>query len=65
MADDPNKRGQADRERVNVHERHEVEYWTQKWGVTCEQLEAVVKKVGVMVRDVEKELGKEESNRDI
>jgi hypothetical protein len=58
MADDPNKRGQADRDRVNVHEPHEVEYWSKKWGVTREQLEAAVKKVGPMAKHVAIELGK-------
>ncbi len=58
MSDDPNKLGQADRVRVNVHEQHEVEYWTKKWDVTREQLEAAVEKVGPMMRDVAKELGK-------
>lgn len=59
MADDPTKRGLEDRDRVNVHERHEVEYWTKKWGVTREELEAAVQKAGPMMKDVSKELGKE------
>ncbi len=60
MADDPTKGGQPDRDRdrVNVHERHEVEYWAEQWGVTREQLEAAVKKVGPMTKDVAKEFGK-------
>lgn len=58
MADDPTKTGKGDRDRVNVHQEHEVAYWTKKWGVTREQLEAAVKKAGVMVKDVAKALGK-------
>jgi hypothetical protein len=32
------------------------EYWCGKYGCTPEQLKAAVKKVGVMAKDVEKEL---------
>jgi hypothetical protein len=38
---------------VNVHEDYEAEYWTRKLGVTRAELEAAVKKVGVMAKDVE------------
>ncbi|MDB5819854.1 MAG: hypothetical protein JWQ11_3494 [Rhizobacter sp.] len=58
MADDTTNRGQQDRIRVNVHEEHEVRYWTHKFGCTREELEAAVKKVGVMADDVEKTLAK-------
>ena len=58
MADDLNNRGEQDRNRVNVHEPHEVQYWTKRWGVTREQLAAAVKKVGVSVKAVAQQLGK-------
>ena len=58
MADDTSNRGPADRTRVNVNEDWEVRWWCKKWGVTREQLEAAVAKVGVMVKDVERSLGK-------
>jgi hypothetical protein len=58
MADDRTSPGPRDRERVNVNEDYEVEYWTRKWGVSAAQLHAAVKKVGVMAKDVERELGK-------
>jgi Protein of unknown function (DUF3606) len=58
MADDLKNRGAQDRARVNVNEDHEVRYWTQKWGVSKEQLAAAVKKVGVSVDAVAQELGK-------
>jgi hypothetical protein len=38
MAHDLKNRGTQDRSRVNVHEDHEVRYWTQKWNVSKEQL---------------------------
>ena len=56
MSDDKSLRTPADAQRVNVGEDYEVRYWTEKWNVTPEQLRAAVKKVGVMVDDVEREL---------
>ena len=58
MPDDPTKRGPEDASRINVHERYEVDYWCTKFNVTPEQLKACVQKVGVMVADVKKCLGK-------
>lgn len=58
MADDPSKRGPADRSRINVHESHEVQYWTKELGVTEQQLKVAVAKVGVMATNVRRELGK-------
>jgi Protein of unknown function (DUF3606) len=58
MADDLKNRGAQDRARVNVNEDHEVRYWTQKWGVSKEQLAAAVNKVGVAADAVAPELGK-------
>lgn len=60
MSDDTSKRGPADRTRINVHEDHEVRYWTKALGVSEETLKATVKKVGVMALDVRRELGKSE-----
>ena len=58
MPDDLTKRGPADAKRVNIHEAHEVKYWTQHLSVTEQQLKDCVKKVGVMVDDVKRCLGK-------
>jgi hypothetical protein len=58
MSDDPSKRGPADATRVNIHEPYEVAYWTKRFGVTADQLKKCVQKVGVMVADVQKCLGK-------
>lgn len=58
MADDLNNRGAQDRSRINVHEAHEVAYWTRKFGVTREQLEAAVDKVGVSVEKVQEYLAR-------
>lgn len=58
MSDDKTSRGPADASRINVHEDYELRYWSQKFGVTSEQLRAAVKAVGVMAKDVEAELKK-------
>ncbi len=59
MSDDRSLRGPGDRQRINLSERYEVQYWTSKWGVSREQLTEAVKKVGPMSVAVAKELGKE------
>ncbi len=53
MADDPNYRGAQDRSRINVHQEHEVRYWTEKFGVNADQLKAAVKEVGPTASAVE------------
>lgn len=57
MADDKTKRAK-DRYRIDVQEDHELRYWTKKFGVTKERLEAAVRKVGTHAEDVAIELGK-------
>jgi len=47
MADNLQDRGAQDRARVNVNEPHEVRYWTEKFGVSEEDLIQAVSVVGV------------------
>ena len=54
--DDKTKKGPQDASRVNVNESWELQYWTQRLGVTAEQLRTAVKAVGPMVKDVETQL---------
>lgn len=58
MPDDPSLRGEGDRERINIHQEHELRYWSEKLGVPPEDLKKAVEDVGPMVKDVEKELRK-------
>jgi hypothetical protein len=58
MADDLNNRGPRDRERINVHESWELEWWTKDLKCTEAQLKDAVKAVGVMVKDVRAYLAK-------
>jgi hypothetical protein len=58
MPDDTSKRGAADRSRISVHEDYEVRYWTEKLGVSKEELKRAVEKVGNSVEAVRRELDK-------
>ncbi len=58
MADDKTIRGPQDRTRINLSEDFEVRYWTKKFGVTKEQLEAAVKTAGSSAGAVAHILGK-------
>ena len=56
MADDKSQQGPQDRSRINVNERYELDYWSNKFGVTPKDLKRAVEKVGVNAKDVEREL---------
>lgn len=58
MSDDLTKRGPPDQRRINVNEPWEIKTWCEKFGVTEAQLRAAVKAVGVMAKDVARQLGK-------
>lgn len=58
MSDDLNKRGQQDRSRINVHEEHEVRYWTEALGVNRDQLENAVRQVGPSASAVREHLAR-------
>ena len=54
--DDLKNRGQQDRSKINMHEDHEVKYWTRQLGVSKEQLQNAVDKVGNGAAAVRKQL---------
>jgi uncharacterized protein DUF3606 len=58
MADDPKKRGAADRSRISMSGHHEVRYWAKHLRVTKEELQKAVDKVGNSAAAVRKQLGK-------
>ena len=58
MSDDLTKRGQQDRSRIAMQEEHEVRYWTQALGVTREELQALVDRVGNSAAAVREALAK-------
>lgn len=59
MVDDRNNRGPQDRSRVNISEDYELRYWSEKWGVSPEQVKAAVAKVGASADAVARQLGKQ------
>jgi hypothetical protein len=52
MADSPTMTRPQDAQRVNVHQDHELRYWSDKFGVSAERLREAVKQVGPMVENV-------------
>jgi hypothetical protein len=59
MSDNPHKTDYRDRDRINVHQDHELRYWSKELGVTPEILKDTVQEVGVMATDVRRELNKD------
>lgn len=58
MSDDLTKKGGQDRSRINMNEEYEVKYWSHHLGVSREDLEKAIAKVGNSAAAVRKELGK-------
>ena len=58
MSDDKSKTGKSDRDRINVEEEYELRDWSEKFGVTPDELKSAVRRVGPMAKDVQKHLGK-------
>lgn len=57
MADNLTNRVQPDRSKINMNEHHEVKYWSHALGVSREDLQKAVDKVGNAAAAVRKELG--------
>lgn len=51
--DDKNKRGPQDASRVNVNEDYELQYWTERFNVSREELREAVKEAGPSVSALE------------
>lgn len=56
--DDKKDTGSPDRDRINLQEDYEVQYWTKALGVTAEQLRKAVESVGSTANAVRRHLGK-------
>jgi hypothetical protein len=54
--DDLKKAGYRDRSKINMHEPHEVQHWTKHLGVSKEELQKAVDKVGNSAAAVRKQL---------
>ena len=55
--DNLTKKEQPDRSKINMHEPFEVKYWTHALGVSKEELQKAVDKVGNSAATVREELG--------
>jgi hypothetical protein len=55
--DDLNIKSAQDRSKINIHEPHEVQYWTRHLNISKDQLQKAVDKVGNAAAAVRKELG--------
>ncbi|WP_293716864.1 DUF3606 domain-containing protein [Stenotrophomonas sp. UBA7606] len=58
MSDDKSKTGSPDRDRINLSEDYEVQYWTKELGVSEQELRDAVTAVGDTSRAVRERLGK-------
>jgi hypothetical protein len=56
MPDDKTKRGPQDRNRIDIHEPYELEYWSKTLGVSKDELRETVERVGPSVNAVAQEL---------
>ena len=56
--DDKKNTGSPDRNRINLQEDYEVQYWTQTLGVSAEELRKAVEAVGSTADAVRRHLGK-------
>lgn len=45
--------GAPDRDRINVNEDYELQYWSEKFGVSRDELKEAVKEVGTTATAVE------------
>jgi hypothetical protein len=54
--DNPKKRDVRDRSKINMHQGIEVKYWAKELGVSKQELQKAVDKVGNAAASVRKEL---------
>ena len=57
MPDDLTRKGPEDPKKINVNQSWEIKYWTDKLGVSEQQLRKAVQAVGPLVADVKRYLG--------
>lgn len=58
MTDELRHRGPHDRAHINIHEDHEVEWWTRKLGVSSDQIREAVAEVGDSAEKVAQHLNR-------
>ncbi|AXA84456.1 DUF3606 domain-containing protein [Lysobacter oculi] len=58
MSDNKSKSGSPDRDRINLREDYEVQYWTKELGISEKELRDVIQAVGNTSKAVREHLGK-------
>lgn len=58
MSDNKSKTGSPDRDRINLSEDYEVQYWTKELGISEKELRDVIQEVGNTSKAVREHLGK-------
>jgi len=58
MSDDTSIRRPQDASRISLEEDYEVRYWTDKWGITRDELADAVQRVGHSAAAVARHLGR-------
>ena len=61
MSDDTTSRGYRESSRIDINEKWELAYWSEKLDVTAEDLKQAVCEVGTLARDVERHLLRRQS----
>jgi hypothetical protein len=56
--DNKNNVGAPDRDRININENYEVEYWTKTLGISADELKKAVKSAGTSADAVRQHLKK-------
>lgn len=56
--DNKEKVGNPDRDRINVNEDYELQYWSEKFGVSRDELKKAVEAVGTTTKAVQEYLNK-------
>lgn len=56
MSDDKRNTGSPDRDRINLNEDYELDYWTQELGVSRDELREAVEAAGPMAEAVRNHL---------
>ena len=58
MADNLKDTGKPDDSRINMEQDHEVKYWSEKFGISRDELRKAVQAAGPMASDVQRHLSR-------
>ena len=58
MSENPLQRDPIDSAKINLHESRDIAYWTKEFGISEEQLVALIMEAGVSVTSLRHHLGR-------